>query len=330
MAWQTDQERIEKKGMAPVVPTQPTGEDRTWQPGAGFRNTGAFRERAMQAEQLKAGAAQVGEPTSFRGGAGAPEPIGVTRGMTTTFSPGRLPGQQFAQPEMATPLQAQQTWNQGMRGQAVAAGDRRGFTIPEATLDTQYGGFRAPGTALAEVKGEQWKAAAAAENKRPDLVAQQKAIELKTAQTLADQNKKTWSEGFQQAHGKWNPEKQKPEVKMDESLYRIQQKAHSLLDQGQSIEAVNKAIEPDIHRHFYTPENVLGAINLFQQKNGVSLPPQTVTDLQSGHPEAMAKLYPWIKEYLNQPKPGFWERNLGVQPRGAGFVGAPETEIVGP
>ena len=133
----------------------------------GFRNTGAIREQAQQAGQLAAGAAQVGEPTSFRGGAGAPEPIAVMRGTATTFSPGRLPGQQFAGPEMATPLQAQQAWNQGMRGQAVAEGERRKYTTPEATLDTQYGGFRAPGTSLketpqGEIPGhvEAWKAQA--------------------------------------------------------------------------------------------------------------------------------------------------------------------------
>ena len=156
---------------APAVPVATGGNDSAWQPGSGFRNTGAFRERALQQEQLKAGAAEVGEPASFRAGAGAPEPIAVMRGTATTYSPGRLPGNQFAEPEMATPLQAQQKWNAGMRGEAVAAGDRRGFTVPEATLDAKYGGFRAPGTALAETECEQHRLTRAAENTRPDLVA---------------------------------------------------------------------------------------------------------------------------------------------------------------
>ena len=117
----------------------------------GFRNTGAIREQGERTAALAAGAASVGEPTSFRGGAGAPEPIAVMRGTATTFSPGRLPGHQFAEPEMATPLGAQQAWNRGMRGEAVAAGGKRGFTTPEATLDTQDGGFRSPGQTVAEI-----------------------------------------------------------------------------------------------------------------------------------------------------------------------------------
>jgi hypothetical protein len=117
----------------------------------GFQNTGGARAAAAAPAALAAEGASVGEPTSFRGGAGAPEPIAVMRGTATTFSPGRLPGHQFAEPEMATPLQAQQVWNRGMRGEAVAAGEKRGFTTPEATLDTQYGGFRAPGQTIAEV-----------------------------------------------------------------------------------------------------------------------------------------------------------------------------------
>ena len=133
-----------------AAPVAPAAADTGMRP-VGFRNTGAIREQGERTAALAAGAASVGEPTSFRGGAGAPEPIAVMRGTATTFSPGRLPGHQFAEPEMATPLGAQQAWNRGMRGEAVAAGDKRGFTTPEATLDTQYGGFRAPGQTTAEI-----------------------------------------------------------------------------------------------------------------------------------------------------------------------------------
>jgi hypothetical protein len=133
----------------------------------GFRNTGAIREQGERTAALAAGAAQVGEPTSFKAGAGAPEPIAVMRGTATTFSPGRLPGHQFAEPEMATPLQAQQAWNRGMRGETVAAGDKRGFTTPEATLDTQYGGFREPGQTGKEIAAKAHVEGSAAAAKNP-------------------------------------------------------------------------------------------------------------------------------------------------------------------
>lgn len=173
-----------QSSVAPVMASPGDGGDNT--PGPGFRNTGAFRERGMQAAQLAKGAAEVGEPTSFRAGAGAPEPIAVMRGTATTFSPGRLPGHQFAEPEMATPLQAQQAWNRGMRGQTVATNEARGVTAPEETLDTQYGGFKAPGTSLVEAKGQQVREGQAAENKRPDLVAAAKIAEEKQAQAVKE------------------------------------------------------------------------------------------------------------------------------------------------
>lgn len=141
----------ERGGFIAPQAAAPTGDESVWRPGSGFRNTGAFRERAMQGAQMAARGAEMGEPTSFRGGVGAPEPIAVMRGGATTFSPGRFPGRQFVEPEMATPTQAQQAWNRGVRGQAIAEGERRRFTTPEATLETQYGGWRAPGQTIAEV-----------------------------------------------------------------------------------------------------------------------------------------------------------------------------------
>lgn len=139
-------------GATPAAPAAaPTTGDNNyvWQPGSGFRNTGAFRERALQTAQLAARGAEMGEPTSFRGGAGALEPIAVMRGGATTFSPGTLPGRQFAEPEMATPTQAQQAWNRGMAGVKTAEADKRGFTDPR--IEAQYGGFRAPGQTVAEI-----------------------------------------------------------------------------------------------------------------------------------------------------------------------------------
>jgi hypothetical protein len=142
--------RQRREEAAAEDPNQGKPDPSVWRPGSGFRNTGAFRERALAERQPGAGAAEMGEPTSFRSGAGAPEPIAVMRGTTTTFSPGRLPGRQFAEPETATPLEARQVWNRGMRAEAVAAADRRGFTVPEATLEARYGSWREPGTSRLE------------------------------------------------------------------------------------------------------------------------------------------------------------------------------------
>jgi hypothetical protein len=53
----------------------------------------------------------LGGPTSYGGGVGAPEPIGVIRGTRQTFAPPRQPGQQFIEGEFSTPQRAGQAFN---------------------------------------------------------------------------------------------------------------------------------------------------------------------------------------------------------------------------
>ena len=128
-----------------AAPTQAPTEGRSF----GFQNTGGARAAVAAPAAVAAEGASVGEPTSFRGGAGAPEPIAVMRGTATTFSPGRLPGRQFAEPEVATPTQAGQAWHRGMAGVETAAADARGLTDPG--IEARHGSFRAPGQTVAEI-----------------------------------------------------------------------------------------------------------------------------------------------------------------------------------
>jgi hypothetical protein len=99
---------------------------------------------------------ELGEPTSFRGGAGAPEPIAVMRGTTTTYNAGQA-GHQFSDAEYATPLQAQQAYNRSMLQQnlsdVAARSDREGLTRPDLTeaAEARYGGYRAPGQTGQEI-----------------------------------------------------------------------------------------------------------------------------------------------------------------------------------
>ena len=173
---------------APAGPaTQPTR-------SFGFESGAGPGERlaAARAPELAGAGGALGEPTSFRGGVGAPMPVEVVRGGRTTYtnpapdSPGGGYNPTAARntQEFASPLQAQQAWNRGMRSEAVAAGDRRGFTTPEATLDAQYGGFRAPGQTLEEVKGASHVEAAAAYNKNPASVAAANIAEQKQQEAV--------------------------------------------------------------------------------------------------------------------------------------------------
>lgn len=193
MSWQTDRykRREEPASVAPETPVAPTeGRSFGFQSGAGRGGEAA----AARAPELTGAGAALGEPTSFRGGAGAPMPVEVVRGFRTTYtnpapdSPGGgySPTPARNTQEFASPLQAQQAFNRGARSEAVAAGDARGFTTPEATLDAQYGGFRPLGQTAAETVGEQARLTRTADAKGP-LYDSQSAL---VNQQLADLKQK--------------------------------------------------------------------------------------------------------------------------------------------
>ena len=162
MSWQTDQLTGKRNQPVPAAPA-PVPAD-TGGRSFGFRSGAANPAITPHETEAVAAGAALGEPTSFRGGAGAPMPVEVVRGVRTTFTnpapeaPGGgynpTPSRNTA--EFATPLQAQQAWNRGMRGGFVAEHPTRGnLTYPEGTspeeqANAKYGSFRTPGQTLQE------------------------------------------------------------------------------------------------------------------------------------------------------------------------------------
>ena len=294
----------------------------------GFRS-GAANPGGVGAQHLGEAAVlgkDLGEPTSFRGGAGAPAPVAIMRGTRTTFqnpaadqgegggyvqTPGSSPR------EFATPEQAGQAWNRGMRNEAVAEGDRRGFTIPEATLDTQYGEYREPGQTGKEITAEAHVAGSEAKN--PYYMGLGKKAEAEAAaltgasqKDLIQKNQALIRNKFEAEHGEFNPTTKNYSLPADPNLMSIYKRADTLAKQGVSPEEIEKVITPEIHRHYLTPENVVGAVTLYQQRTNKTVPPETVAALQSGNPKAMGFIYPWIQEYRKQPKPGWFSGTPSV------------------
>jgi hypothetical protein len=78
-----------------------------------YRPVGGWRTPAGGGEAVNvvANSAELGAPTSYDGGTGAPEPITVMRGMRQTYAPLRQAGQQFIEGEFATPTMARQAFN---------------------------------------------------------------------------------------------------------------------------------------------------------------------------------------------------------------------------
>ena len=59
----------------------------------------------------------------------------------------------------------------------------------------------------------------------------------------------------------------------DENLSRIYQKGASLVQAGMPAADAYKAIQPDIQKHYYTPENVDRALNSISKEPGSLLLP---------------------------------------------------------
>ena len=271
--------------------------------------------------------ANLGEPTSFQGGGGAPTPIGVIRGTRQTFATD-TGGPQLT--EFGTPTQARQASNQFRLNetQAETAGlpiSQQGKDMLNEAAKEQFGEWRPAGQGgqtMAEVT-------AAANAKNPLWEAQTAA----TAQQMADKQRQTHLDAFgnflMDQLGTYDKGAGAFALPKDERIASLNRRGQSMIQQGKSFDEVRAAIEPEIHRYFYTPENIQGALNLYQQESGKALTPQQQANLSSGTPQAMASLYPFIKRYKEQPKPGFFA-GLFPQNRPTNTPGAGFTDIVGP
>ena len=153
-----------------VAPSSPVAPDATRGEGTltKYRPVGGWQTPEAPGANLVQGRLEAGEPmTAFRGGAGAPTPTGVIRGMHQTFATdtGGPQPQEFA-----TPQEAGQASNRFLRGQNMVAADK---LPPEAqvgareAIDQKFGVPMVPGQTLAETPAreipghaEAWKAQA--------------------------------------------------------------------------------------------------------------------------------------------------------------------------
>ena len=162
-------------GVAPA-PTRSFG----FQSGAG-----APSEEVGRAASLVQAGNELGSPTSFNAGAGAPAPVEVVRGMRTTYTNpapdsgeggGYNPTLSRNTREFASPVQAGQAFNRGELNQDLAlAAKTPGVTPNVAALTEKYGEYVPPEGPKIAALGEQQRLTQAAENKRPDLMAKAEA-----------------------------------------------------------------------------------------------------------------------------------------------------------
>jgi hypothetical protein len=126
--------------------------------------------------------------------------------------------------------------------------------------------------------------------------------EAATAKTgLADETT-AYRKSFLGEHGVYDP-KGIPGMPTDENLNRIYQRGAGLVQAGtHTPDEAYQAIQPDIQKHYATPENVDKVL----AASGQPVTPELRASLLSGTPAVNAALYPKIRAILSQPKPGFW------------------------
>ena len=316
---------------APAAPDTTRGEGLLTK----YRPIGGWQDQGRGAN-LVANAGEMGEPTSFHGGAGAPAPVEVVRGMRMTYTNpaadtggGYAPTPGRGTAEFATPTEAGQAFNRGQRGAFLANPPANpNLTYPpgywEKQADEKYGEYQPVGTNLLQQKIEGAKEATSAENKAPEKVEQAKHWTAKTAAEEAANRKTqiTTDQGalrqqLEQEIGSPDATGKNLSLPTDPQFQAIHKKMDGLIAQGVPRDEAYKAVAPELHKLYSTPENINGAINLYQKQTGKAVPPETIMALQSGKPQAMETLYPWIQEYRRQPKPGFFGSMFQSKPYAA-------------
>lgn len=205
-----------------------TGALTHFRPVGGWRTPGPGGEAGPGGGEKKGPADEgwLGDPTSFRGGGGAPAPTAVMRGtqQTYTIAPPTPEGPGFvAQPgmgqEFSSPMRAGQEYNRGQgaafRAELQKRAEERRITDPtiEGQVAQRYGEFRPTGATLEDIKG-QWHVKAqeaAGKNQYYEALARQsKAQEAKVdlehkreEEALADKEFKNLMSRF----GDWDKSK---------------------------------------------------------------------------------------------------------------------------
>jgi len=253
----------------------------------GFQSGAGRGAGEARTADLAQAATELGAPTSYAGGEGAPMPVEVVRGTKTTFTNpapdsgdgGYNPNPSQNTREYGSLVQARQAFNRG-----AGVGE---YVPPE--------GPKLEAAAAADVTGA--KAYHEGQAKVQEAAA--------TADKLGV-NKAAYRTNFVDQHGILDPKTKALGLPQDENLNRIYKAGEYHISQGKTPDQAYAAIAPDLHSHYYTPDNVDKALNLISQQTGQPITPERRSKALEGTPEAKAQLYPYIQEALRAPKPGFW------------------------
>ena len=278
---------------APTAPEAPATRSFGFQSGAGPGEKMA----AARAPELAGAGAALGEPTSFRGGAGAPPPVEVVRGARTTFtnpapdSPGGGYNPTAARntQEFASPLQAGQAYNRGERAGFVATHPTRENltyptgTSPEEQATAKYGKFRAPGQTVAEIQAtKEGPGTTAARSEQAGLFkAQREGIEAGQAKIDRDRVGTDYDKLMHEVHGDFDTGTGKGVFKAkDEASYK-----DSLAGRNRAIETGNAKVGQQLYE-----DRQMARKWLQTQPLPANMDVNAYLDAAASHPESWNKL----------------------------------------
>ena len=299
------------RGSGTLTKYRPVGGWQTPGPGAGGGGGNAPGSR------LAAPASEFGEPTSYAGGAGAPAPAEVIRGMRLSYTNpapeapggGYNPTPGTGTREFATPLEAGQAFNRGQRG-AFLAGHPVNPNVtypagasPEERATGKFGEWRPSGQTLAETPAREIPGHAEAWKAQADLYREQKkGVEATNRKTDIATNQAVLRKQLEEEIGVQDSKTGNYSLPTDPAIQAVHKKMDRLTLQGVSPEEAYKAVAPELHKYYYTPENIYGAIGLMEKQTGRPLPPELRQQLMSGSLEAMETLYPFTRQAAQQPR----------------------------
>jgi len=271
---------------------------------------------------------ELGEPSSFAGGAGAPAPgtpgnVEVIRGGQRTYASPAAGGQEFL-----TPLQAQQAYNRTRLQGSLADIANKPVQVPAGSTPEQergrlvemahgrYGEYRAPGQTLEETKAMKEGPGASAERfaraRLFDVTRQKEELGLRGE--TERKNMDEFDTGFKNRYGKQVPHptiKGKFQYDMPDDPFMLEAYQHARdIARVEGPKAGHDFMESLVTRHYdslFTPQNIASLRPYLAPHEQALLTPEALKRARSNPAawkEVLNYLGPKMKKISQDPYAG--------------------------
>ncbi len=124
--------------------------------------------------------------------------------------------------------------------------------------------------------------------------AQAAGLTEETKRKTIQDNQDIIQKRFEEETGTQDPITRNFSLSKDPAVMALHQKVNRLVMQGVDPEEAYKTVAPELHKHYYTPENAYRAIQMMEEQKGSPLSDVMKQKLLSGSPEAMETMFPYV------------------------------------